>query len=294
MAGGGALLIHIVASFFVIPAVLVGILTNEWYVVLSLVKSFKFGLTQTCDESGCYSNDYDRMAEITANHCSRDPSAINSRFTAVLALLAIAVIFAVIQTVMPTVQWVCNAFYKIPNIIHVTVTVITFLAVIVSVVLFMMTVELWMFCDKSYCKMAEEEYIECSNNIGYSFTGPCCALAFALVALVSLIFSLCTRETAVVDEDEVNRRRAEKQRSVDQVNNERHREKASRSRAGASSSPNLPAELQGGDWEFDEESSYFWSEEKQLFFEPDTKQFYDPHSEHWYNPDTGAWYQAEE
>ena len=98
----------------------------------------------------------------------------------------------------------------------------------------------------------------------------------------------------MVDEDEVTRRRDEKQRAIDQVNDERHREKASRSRAAESTIPVLPTELQNGDWEFDEDSSYFWSEEKQLFFEPDTKQFYDPHSENWYNPETGEWYQPEE
>lgn len=293
MSGGGALLIHIVASFFVVPAALVGLLTNEWYVVLSLVKSFKFGLTRTCDESGCYTNDYSRMAEVTAGHCSRDGGDIELRFRAVFALLCVAIVFSLIQGIIPCVQWACDAFYKVPNVIHAVVTCITFGAVVTTVVLFTVSVEAWLYCGDTYCKMTGEEYIECSNNIGYSFTGPCCALAFSLIALVSLIFSLCTRETTVVDEEEFERRREEKLRAMDTVENERQREKASRARAGVSNIPPLPTELANGDWEFDEDSSYFWSEEKQLFFEPDSKQFYDPHSENWYNPQTGAWYKAE-
>lgn len=298
MARGHWLIISVISSLSSIASLIVALLTNEWYVVLSYSNSFRVSLTESCTpELGCGSVNYAMLASYTNGTCDRPAGTIEGRNQATAGLVLAAVALAAIQSIVGGLVLGVGIWHIAWKIIHLLISVLAFCASLLVILIYGVTWEKWLFCDQSYCDFAANAYQDCASYFGYSFVAACCSAGILGVALMAASVAGCQKwvgeepvplspvifdpptevaETKV-EEEPFPTPKAEEM----PVQGKRKR---------YPNEPPLPPELEDGDWEYDPENGYFWSEERSLFFEPVTAQFFDPQSNAWYNPESGLWY----
>lgn len=191
MARGNWLFIHVLSSLLVIAPLVAGLVTKEWYVVMSMTNSFKLGLTTDCNEWGCEAISYQKLADYSAGVCDRQRSTVESRVVATKALLILSVVLAAIQTLYGLALWFTDGFRLITNIIHAVISFLSFLFAFIAIIVYGASLESWLFCDVTYCRFIEDEGQSCDNYVGYSYTAVCCGVVILFIAFLVLLVSMC-------------------------------------------------------------------------------------------------------
>lgn len=170
---------------------IVGLATNEWYIIQSATTGLKVGLFESCTtDEGCQRLHAQHLSVFTVGVCDRSQGAFDSRHTAVIALLIAAVLAATIQAVFSVEVWALRDSRHAVGAAHIFFSLLSFLSGLVAVIVYDTSIENWLFCGTDFCSFIGSAALGCVNYVGYSYAAVCSAVCILLVALLAIVSNI--------------------------------------------------------------------------------------------------------
>jgi hypothetical protein len=267
---------------------------DNWYetrVVYAnnVTQKITYGPLQTCANGDCA---YIKSQDSSLGSCTRKGKLISARIYSCLgcAILGGLLFLIAIPVSFPNVKGAAIA--------RVVLLAFAFAALAVCATLFYVTIEQWLFCDKTFCEMTGSTAASCSEKFTVFFYLLCAAGIDAFLAtLVGIAAVLDTPPTiqatpgttapALGADELANIAGGAAVEPKPAGDGEAAAESGQQENADAADE--AAAE---DDWVWDEESAMYWSDSAYLYLHAESGMFYDPQSGWWFDPE-GGWFDPE-
>ena len=283
-----------VCALLAVGCLIAGIVTPFWFMAEVGGAKSVVGLHSVCAGGNpdwiCRSNTYNSSSIFCA--VARDAGSWKTRGLTILGLAAGGAALAVIGSVMAILG---ATVIPVVGLAAVLLSVTAFVASVGSLVLFLFTMERWLFCGSTYCewlRTALGSTQSCSTQFGWS--GIVFSVGVALLAVaVALSCTLLSNTPVDAAETTEGVESAAASRVMENDNAATTVDYTTTAAADGPQDEHHPGAVQGDDdWVADEASGYQWSESQQLYYDPESGHYYDPKTELWCDPETGDWYAA--
>ena len=253
--------------------------------------SFNTGVIKSCNPAGVC--DFNNYKSVDLGSCSRSSDLIQARFYSVLVSACwggLLSLFAVAASVPDT---------KGAALSRTVLLAFSFLLIGVSAGLFYMSIERWLYCDKSYCEFVTlSSGSSCKSEFTLQYwllAGSCPgALLGLIVAVAAYVTTPAAGSDSTTNQNDASREPTAPTPAPVPTDSTPapHEEPEPDAKVEDEYAPEGEAEDgDEGDWVWDEESGMYWSDSAYLYLDAESGWFYDP-SGWWYDPESGEWVDA--
>jgi hypothetical protein len=256
--------------------------TNRWYVA-STGEGIHVGLFQTCQD-GCKTNADSIGPYIGGASCLHEKQDFLDRSNAVGALLIIGMFVMLAVAVahfLRQFQCIRDPFSKVVRIILTAVVAFAGLLSFIAYILFSATYNSWLFCGETFCST--------TGNCTYGFAFACGLIALILFAVLLILLvwdligcldgSIRFTEPGAPVESEPYAHHSAKHVTTTTTS---HTVTSSSRTEHHHTAPTAGGAGRGvNDWEFQEDSGYYWSDSRHLYWDKHTNQYYNPKTDVW-------------
>ena len=294
-----------VTLFFACVLTIVAAVTPEWVNYDNSSEHLRYGLLETCVETT-----YDLVCSpinfaLWSSSYSLDYASLQGRYYTSFALLVLASALYFIAFFVGPVSWICKRRYFRTTLVLTSAALV---AHAVGMVIYLQTVDYWMYGGVSFCVYREQilglSSDNCVESYGYSFAFALSAGLVAVIACITTGTMVCTVNRAigslpmaelypVIPSSADGVQTAVVRPDLPPLEIREPAPQSSAARRSLSSPQ--PRHEQGppmaDDWVFVPSIKLYWSPSAALYLDPGTKHLYDPKTEKWYDPEEEEWYE---